>query len=137
MSSVVSQFVLLTLCAVTLAATVAQPDTNYAGEYVMQGKGFGPNDRAYAGTCSLQREDQGYKVSCFNQDTRHTYAGKGLAIGDTLAIFIGDLLQGDHNVTYAGEYLIVYQRDANGNLSGKWLHTTSPAAGMETLTRKK
>lgn len=130
------QFVLLTLSAAIFAGTAtAQPD--FSGEYVMQGKGFGSNDRAYAGTCSLQREEQGYKVSCFNQDTRHTYAGKGLAIGDTLAIFIGDLLQGDHNATYAGEYLIVYQRDANRNLAGKWLHTTSPAAGMEILTRGK
>ncbi len=130
------QFVLLTVSAAIFAGTAtAQPD--YSGEYVMRGKGFDPNDRAYAGTCSLKREDRGYKVSCFNQDTRHTYAGKGLAIGDTLAIFIGDLLQGDHNATYTGEYLIVYQRDANGNLTGRWVHTTSPGAGMETLTRKK
>lgn len=101
------------------------------------GQGFGPKRPRLCRDVFLQREDQGYKVSCFNQFTRHTYAGKGLAIGDTLAIFIGDLLQGDHNETYAGEYLVVYRRDANGNLTGKWLHTTSPAAGMETLTRKK
>lgn len=114
----------------------AADDHSYAGEYTMQGKGFGVKDSAYTGTCSLQSENQGYRVSCFNRDTQHTYVGKGLARGDTLAVFIGDILQGDHDAIYAGEYLVLYQRNADGSLTGTWLHTKSQAAGRETLTRK-
>ncbi|MGH8751192.1 MAG: hypothetical protein ACREUV_05760 [Burkholderiales bacterium] len=130
------QFALI--CAAVFAhPALAESAASYAGEYVMQGKGFGANDSAYTGTCSLQPQDHGYRVSCFNQDTRHTYVGKGLAQGDVLAVFIGDVLQGDHNATYAGEYLVLYQRKPDGSLAGTWLHTQSKAAGMETLTRKK
>lgn len=115
----------------------AADDHRYAGEYTMQGKGFGEKDSAYTGTCSLQSENHGYRVSCFNRDTQHTYVGKGLAHGDTLAIFIGDVLQGDHDAIYAGEYLVLYQRKPDGSLTGTWLHTKSQAAGRETLTRKR
>jgi len=122
-----------------LAAAQEVSEIDYSGNYVMQGKGFGANDSAYTGTCSLssQGTKRDYQVSCYNQDTRHTYAGKGLARGDTLALFIGDVLQGDHNAIYAGEYLVLFQRKPNGDLSGTWLHTKSSAAGMETLIRKK
>jgi hypothetical protein len=110
---------------------------DYSGEYTMQGKGFGEKDSAYTGTCSFQRENHGYRVSCFNRDTRHTYVGKGLAHGNTLAVFIGDLLQGDHDAIYAGEYLVLYQRMPDGNLTGAWVHAKSQFAGSETLIRKK
>ena len=109
----------------------------YAGEYTMQGKGFDLKDSAYTGTCTLRWENKAYRVSCFNRDTRHTYVGKGLARGDVLAVFIGDILQGDHDAIYAGEYLVLYQREPNGNLTGTWVHTKSQAAGSETLTREK
>ena len=115
----------------------AATDIDYSGEYKMQGKGFGVKDSAYTGTCSLQSDNHGYRVSCFNRDTQHTYVGKGLARGDTLAVFIGDVLQGDHDAIYAGEYLVLYQRKPDGSLTGTWLHTKSQAAGTETLTRKK
>ena len=103
----------------------------------MQGKGFGAQDSAYTGTCSVQRATHGYRVSCFNRDTRHTYVGKGLAHGDTLAVLIGDMLQGDHDAIYAGEYLVLYQRRPDGNLTGTWVHAKTQFAGTETLIRKK
>ena len=109
----------------------------YAGEYTMQGKGFSVKDSNYTGTCSLRSDNHGYRVSCFNRDTQHIYVGKGLARGDTLAVFIGDILQGDHDAIYAGEYLVLYQRNVDGSLTGTWLHTKSQAVGMETLTPKK
>ena len=140
MYSRIGQFVFVAMClTVSMNLNAAQPadGIDFAGEYVMQGKGFGANDSAYTGTCSLRHADQGYQVSCYNQYTRHTYVGKGLARGDTLAVFIGDTLQGDHNVVYAGEYLVLYQRNQDGNLAGTWLHTKSQFAGAETLTRKK
>ncbi len=110
---------------------------DYSGEYIMQGKGFEPSDSAYLGTCSLRRDKHGYRVSCFNQDTRHTYVGKALAQGDTLVMFIGDVLKGDHNQSFVGEYLVAYKRQPDGNLTGTWLHAESQAAGAETLTKKK
>ena len=84
----------------------------------MAGKGSGPRDSAYAGTCRISAVGQGYDVSCFNADTRHTYVGKGLAQGDTLAIFIGDTLRGDHNSVFTGEYLVLYRARADGVLEG-------------------
>jgi len=140
MRSGIRRFAFAVLCSTvfTCAMTAqAADDIDYTGEYTMQGKGFGANDSAYSGTCSLQRENQGYRVSCFNRDTRHTYVGKGLARGDTLAVFIGDVLQGDHNDIYAGEYLVLYQRKPDGTLTGTWLHTKSQFAGRETLVRTK
>jgi hypothetical protein len=107
---------------------------DFSGDYGMTGKGSGPRDSAYAGTCRISAASPGYDVSCFNADTRHTYVGKGLAHGDTLAIFIGDTLRGDHNSVFAGEYLVLYRARADGVLEGTWLHAGSTAAGTETLT---
>jgi hypothetical protein len=140
MRSCVRRFTFAVLCSTGFAcASTAQAadDFDYAGEYAMQGKGFGAKDSAYSGTCSLLRENYGYRVSCFNRDTRHTYVGKGLAHGAILAVFIGDVLQGDHNDVYAGEYLVLYQRMPDGTLAGTWLHTKSQFAGTETLVRTK
>lgn len=134
------QFVLIAVCStIFVGPSTAQTtsDFDYAGEYVMQGKGYGANDSAYTGTCSFKRVERGYQVSCYNKDTRHTYVGKGMARGDTLAVFIGDLLQGDHDAIYAGEYLVLYQRKPDGNLIGTWVSTKSEFGGAETLTRKK
>lgn len=105
-----------------------------AGDYVMAGKGHDPRDSAYSGTCSLRGSGNAYEVSCFNKDTRHTYVGKGLASGDTLAIFIGDRLRGDHGGVFVGEYLVVYRLRPDGVLDGTWVHADSAAAGSETLT---
>lgn len=116
-------------------AVAAEPD--YSGEYTMAGKGFGPQDSAYLGTCSVKRAISFYDVSCFNSDTRHTYTGKGLGTGETFAVFIGDTLGGDHNSFFAGEYLVLYRRKADGSLAGTWVHSTTHAAGAETLTPAK
>ncbi len=117
-----------------LASGQEPSSRDYSGDYGMAGKGSGPRDSAYAGTCRISAAGQGYDVSCFNADTRHTYAGKGLAHGDTLAIFIGDTLKGDHNSLFTGEYLVLYRARADGVLEGTWVHAGSPAAGAETLT---
>jgi hypothetical protein len=114
------------------AAALEAPD--FSGNYRMEGKGFGPNDSAYRGTCKLALQDAVYAVSCYNEDTRHTYVGKGLATGETLSIFIGDELKGDHNSVFTGEYLVVYRRSADGILTGTWVYAQGPAAGSETLT---
>ena len=125
----------LALAALTISgAADAQSPASFAGEYRMQGKGYGAADAAYDGTCSIVPDGQAYRVSCYNRDTRHTYTGKGLASGSTFSIFIGDLLRGDHNAIFAGEYLVVYTRRADGVLEGRWLHAPSAAAGSETLT---
>lgn len=116
-------------------ASGQEPATrDFSGNYAMAGKGSGPRDSAYAGTCRIGASAQGYDVSCFNADTRHTYVGKGLAQGDTLAIFIGDNLRGDHNSIFTGEYLVLYRARADGVLEGTWVHAGGPAAGAETLT---
>lgn len=112
-------------------------EADYSGDYVMTGQGFGAQDSVYHGTCSLTRAGPGYDVSCFNSDTRHTYTGRGLSAGVHLAVFIGDELKGDHNSVYAGEYLVLYQRQADGSLSGTWLQAGSQAGGRETLTPKR
>ncbi|WP_119299934.1 hypothetical protein [Dongia deserti] len=116
------------------APAAAEEALDFSGTYRMEGKGFGPNDSAYHGTCKLALEGRVYAVSCFNEDTRHTYVGKGLAEGDTLSIFIGDELKGDHNSVFTGEYLVVYRRAADGRLAGTWVYAQGPAAGSETLT---
>jgi hypothetical protein len=121
----------LTLSSGTAAALEA-PD--FSGNYRMEGKGFGPNDNAYRGTCKLVLEGAVYAVSCYNEDTRHTYVGKGLASGETLSVFIGDELKGDHNSIFTGEYLVVYRRADDGRLTGTWVYAQGPAAGVETLT---
>ena len=107
---------------------------DFSGDYRMVGKGSGARDNAYAGTCRIAAAGKGYDVSCFNADTHHTYVGKGLAQGDTLAIFIGDVLRGDHNSVFAGEYLVLYRAHADGVLEGTWVHAGSSAVGIETLT---
>ena len=114
------------------AAALEAPDLS--GNYRMEGKGFGPNDSAYHGTCKLVLQGAVYAVSCYNEDTRHTYVGKGLASGDTLSVFIGDELNGDHNSIFTGEYLVVYRRLDDGSLTGTWVYAQGPAAGSETLT---
>ncbi|HJT11381.1 MAG TPA: hypothetical protein VJ790_02115 [Dongiaceae bacterium] len=114
------------------AAALERPDLS--GNYRMEGKGFGPADSAYRGTCQLLLEGAIYAVSCYNEDTRHTYVGKGLASGETLSIFIGDELKGDHNSTFMGEYLVVYRRSDDGSLTGTWVYAQGPATGSETLT---
>ena len=108
-----------------------------SGEYVMAGKGVGENDLAYVGTCTLKAVDTLYEVSCFNSDTRHTYVGKGIRLGDQLSTVIGHLLKGDHSSVYAGEYLVVYRANADGSLKGRWVHALSGAHGEETLTPKR
>lgn len=127
----VGAFVLL--AAEAVAGEEPRP-WDFAGEYRMAGRGFDPRDSAYGGTCSIRPATPGYEVSCFNVDTRHTYVGKGLSRGDTLALFIGDTLRGDHNTLFTGEYLVLYRRRADGVLEGTWLHAGSAAAGSETLT---
>ena len=117
-----------------LASGPESPMRDFSGDYGMAGKGFGPRDSAYAGTCKISAAVQGYDVSCFNADTRHTYVGKGTAQGDTLGVFIGDTLRGDHNSVFMGEYLVLYRARADGVLEGTWLHAGSAAAGTETLT---
>jgi hypothetical protein len=114
------------------AAALEAPDLS--GNYRMEGKGFGPNDIAYHGTCKLVLQGAVYAVSCYNEDTRHTYVGKGLASGETLSVFIGDELNGDHNSIFTGEYLVVYRRVDDGSLTGTWVYAQGPAAGSETLT---
>jgi hypothetical protein len=138
------RMIVLGAAAVVLAAFAIQPGAaraesspDYSGDYRMQGKGFSASDAHYEGTCSLRRDNTSYRVSCYNSDTRHTYVGKGLAAGDTLSIFIGDLLQGDHNALFAGEYLVVYRRRADGVLDGTWVHAASAAAGAETLVPQR
>lgn len=121
------------LAAEAVAGEQPRPG-DFAGEYRMAGRGFGPRDSAYSGTCSVRRAAPGYEVSCFNVDTRHTYVGKGLSRGDTLTLFIGDTLRGDHNTVFTGEYLVLYQRRADGVLEGTWLHAGNAAAGSEILT---
>lgn len=116
------------------ASGLESPARDFSGDYGMAGKGSGPLDSAYVGTCRISAAGQGYDVSCFNADTRHTYAGKGLAQGDTLAIFIGDTLRGDHNSVFTGEYLVLYRARADGVLDGTWVHAGSTATGAETLT---
>ncbi|OFX00094.1 MAG: hypothetical protein A3D94_14995 [Alphaproteobacteria bacterium RIFCSPHIGHO2_12_FULL_66_14] len=116
------------------ASGLEQPARDFSGDYGMAGKGSGPRDSAYVGTCRISAADQGYDISCFNADTRHTYVGKGLAQGDTLAIFIGDTLRGDHNSVFTGEYLVLYRVRADGVLEGTWVHAGSTAGGAETLT---
>ena len=114
------------------AAALEAPDLS--GNYRMEGKGFGPNDSAYRGSCKLVLQGAVYAVSRYNEDTRHTHVGKGLARGDTLSVFIGDELKGDHNSIFTGEYLVVYRRSDDGSLTGTWVYAQGPAAGSETLT---
>ena len=114
------------------AAAFETPDLS--GNYRMEGKGFSPDDSAYRGTCKLTLQGAVYAVSCYNEDTSHTYNGKGLASGETLSVFIGDDLKGDHNSLFTGEYLVVYRRSDDGSLTGAWVYAQRPAAGSETLT---
>jgi hypothetical protein len=100
----------------------------------MRGKGFGPNDAAYEGTCTLQGNGPAYDVSCFNNSTRHTYVGRGLANGETLAITIGDHLRGNHGGLFAGEYLVVYRISPDHVFEGIWIDS-SGLTGSESLTR--
>ena len=96
------------LCACLLALALppgtaaALEAPNLSGNYRMEGKGFGSNDSAYRGTCKMVLEGAVYAVSCYNEDTRHTYVGKGLASGETLSVFIGDELKGDNNSIFTG-----------------------------------
>ena len=119
------------------ALATAADRRDLSGEYVMAGKGVGENDSHYVGTCTLKAVDTLYEVSCYNADTRHTYTGRGIALGDQLSTVIGDLLKGDHSSVYAGEYLVVYRANADGSLKGRWVHALSGAHGEETLTPKR
>jgi hypothetical protein len=123
---------MLALGAAAMASDLEASARNFSGDYRMAGKGSGVGDSAYAGTCKIAAAGQGYDVSCFNADTRHTCACKRLAQGDTLAIFIGDALGGvarDHNSVFAGEYLVLYRARSDGVIEGTWV-----PAGIETLT---
>ena len=125
------------LAVVSMAAAGAAEQRDLSGDYVMAGKGAGANDSAYVGTCTLKAAETLYDVSCFNSDTKHTYTGKGIGLGDQLSTFIGDTLKGDHSSVYAGEYLVVYRVATDGSMQGRWVHALSGAHGDETLTPKK
>jgi hypothetical protein len=130
-----------TAAAVLLIGSIvpagAQPQ-DLSGEYAMSGKGVGENDIAYVGTCTLKTVESIYEVSCFNSDTRHTYVGKGIRLGDQFSTVIGDLLKGDHAAAvYAGEYLVVYRLSPDNSMKGRWVHMTSGSHGEETLTPKR
>lgn len=129
--------ILMALAPMFVAGTSQAQSHDFSGEYVMTGKGDGPRDSAYKGSCSLKKEGKGYEVSCLNTDTSHTYVGKGLALGNGLAIIIGDQLIGDHGRIYEGEYLVVYEKTKEGNLVGRWVDALSGQQGNETLTPKK
>jgi hypothetical protein len=121
-----------------LLAPARAEQRDLSGEYVMAGKGVGENDLAYVGTCTLKAVESLYEVSCFNSDTRHTYSGKGIRLGDQFSTVIGDMLKGDHSAAvYAGEYLVVYRLSPDSSMKGRWVHMTSGAHGEETLTPKK
>jgi len=125
------------LAGLMLPAQAAE-QRDVSGEYVMAGKGVGENDRPYVGTCTLKAIDTIYEVSCFNSDTRHTYSGKGVLLGDQFSTVIGDTLRGDHSAAvYSGEYLVVYLLSPDNSMKGRWVHMTSGAHGEETLTPKK
>src|SRR5690349_24648637 len=112
--------------SIVLIVPVRAQQQDLSGEYVMSGKGVGENDVAYVGTCTLRAVDTLYEVSCFNSDTRHTYVGKGVRLGDQFSTVIGDLLKGDHAAAvYAGEYLVVYRLSPDGSMKGRWVHMTS------------
>lgn len=120
-----------------LVPVQAEP-RDLSGEYVMSGKGVGESDRPYVGTCTLKAVDTIYEVSCFNSDTRHTYSGKGVLLGEQFSTVIGDMLKGDHSAAvYAGEYLVVYRLSPDNGMKGRWVHMTSGAHGEETLTPRK
>src|SRR5262245_13610833 len=103
------------------APAQAAEQRDLSGEYVMSGKGVGENDLAYVGTCTLKAVESLYEVSCFNSDTKHTYVGKGIRLGDQLSTVIGDVLKGDHAASvYAGEYLVVYQLSPDNSMKGRW-----------------
>lgn len=123
--------------AVALAASGPALGADFAGEYVMKGRGDAANDSAYSGTCTLKQQGKGYDVSCLNMDTNHTYVGRGLAAGNVLAVMIGDRLTGDHGAIYEGEYLVVFERKDDGNLVGRWIDVLSGHQGNETLTLKR
>jgi hypothetical protein len=129
------------ITAVGLAASLAQAAAaeprDLSGQYVMAGRGVGKTDSAYVGNCTIKALGTLYDVSCFNSDTRHTYSGKGISLGDQLATVIGDVLKGDHSELYAGEYLVVYRVAPDGSMKGRWVHALSGAHGDETLTPKK
>ena len=124
------------LLALGLSPAAAQSH-DYSGEYVMKGRGDDQSDSAYSGSCTLKRKGKGYDVSCLNVDTNHTYVGKGLVLGNGLAIMIGDMMEGNHGRIYEGEYLVVYERRDNGVLVGRWVDALSGHQGNETLTPKR
>ena len=133
----VPAFLVFLLSIVTgLPAAAQDSPRDFSGEYAMNGKGSGLDDAPYSGTCSIARDGANYKVSCFNPAVRHTYHGRGIANGDTLAIFIGDRLQGDHNGVFLGEYLVVYRLQPDGSLSGSWVYANGPDEGSEILRPK-
>lgn len=107
---------------------------DFAGDYVMQGWGLGPRGAGYRGSCSVLGDGPAYRVSCVNGDTGHAFVGKGLALGETLSILVGEELRGDDECLLADEYLVVYRRQANGVLDGLWINKRSGTAGVETLT---
>jgi len=122
-----------TWCAFAADRTTGDRQNSMAGSYLMQGRGFGPADAPYEGTCTLTGDGPLYEVSCFNEATRHTYVGRGLAEGTTLAVTIGDELHGDHRSLYVGEYLVLYTRQSDGRFEGIWTDA-SGTTGHEMLT---
>ena len=115
-----------------LVPAQAEP-RDLSGEYVMSGKGVGENDLAYAGTCTLKAVDTSVRSLVLQLRTKHSYVGKGIRLGDQLSTVIGDLCRAIINSVYAGEYLVVYRRAADGSLKGRWVHALSGAHGEETL----
>ena len=126
---------------VTLILTFAGPalaqangPRGFAGEYVMEGWGLDPRGAGYRGSCSVLGDGPAYRVSCINSDTGIAYVGRGLALGDTLSILVGEEMRGDDEWLGVDEYLVLYRRQANGVLDGLWISERSGTAGVETLT---
>ena len=89
----------------------------------MNGTSLRSNSQSYDGECSLALSGEVYSVTCVNSGSGDKYFGKGIQRGDQFS-------------SYLGEYLIVYQVENDGTLTGNWAHSRSDDYGKEILKRK-
>ena len=125
------------LATIGVSSSAIAAPRDLLGLYTMAGKSADADDSPYSGTCTLKAQADYYDVSCFNTAAKHTYVGRGMMVGDQFSILIGDVLRGDHEIVYKGEYLVVYKLAADGSLKGHWVHAIADSHGEETLTPKK
>jgi hypothetical protein len=106
-----------------LLILIAAPALAFEGEYVVQG-GNPDRNTGYVGTVVISKIGEIYSIQWTIKNQQ--FRGFGVADGDALAV----------SVPSAGQ-VVLYRKDKDGRLLGRWAVANQPIVSPEVLTLTK